>query len=140
MTHQAQPSRTSCGPTCVAMLAGVPARDVIALLPSVRSSKRKSRPNHGTNVAEMIRLLNRFGLTLEPRIAGVSGVRSLLRVHRARPAGGHRAGWHWCVCLGQPDAEIHSAQHRRVVHCPIVQSREHKVYSYPVADTEEGQR
>ncbi len=92
---QEQPTKTSCGPTCVAMLAGVPVADVLRKVKAVRSQARRKKTNHGTNVAEIIRLLQPYGMTLGRRLRGERTPRTgqfLLRIEK-------RAGrrWHWAV-------------------------------------------
>lgn len=47
MKHQTQPSRRSCGQTCVAMLLGIPASDVIADIPDKKGT-------HGYQLAEYL--------------------------------------------------------------------------------------
>jgi hypothetical protein len=60
--HQFQPSRRSCGQTCIAMLLGVPATEVIASIPD-----RK-----GTSAKQLIEYVQSVGWTTAPirRFAG----------------------------------------------------------------------
>ncbi len=93
MTHQRQPSKTSCGPTCAAILAGVSVGDMLARLPATRvTERRKKFMTHRTNVGEMCRLLKPFGVALGRRMPGLPTTEALLRV-------AHRLGsnWHFAV-------------------------------------------
>lgn len=88
---QRQPTRTSCGPTCVAMLVGVPVMEILAQLPGVRKIPRK---RHSTGMAELIRLLQPYGLTLGRRMRFTSLPLSgtvLLRI--GKPG----CNWHWAI-------------------------------------------
>lgn len=100
IAHLYQPTRTSCGPTCVAMLASAPIQNVLAELFKTRRGARQRKRTDSSNVAEIVRLLSAYGFDLDRRERCTTphlGMFGLLRVHRARPAGGYRAGWHWCV-------------------------------------------
>jgi hypothetical protein len=94
ITLQRQPSRTSCGPTCVAMLANVPVEDVLVQLDSARI-KTRPRQAHKTNTAVLIRLLKPYRLTLGRRMryecVPLVGT-FLLRVETRT-----RKNWHWAV-------------------------------------------
>ena len=89
MTLQKQPSVTSCGPTSVAMVVDVPATEVLARLPSVRTRRRQ---DDKANMGELRRLLNAYGWTLGPRQRGQMprGARLLGRYEHQG-----RTGWHW---------------------------------------------
>lgn len=127
VTHMSQPTRTSCGPTCVAMLAGSTPRIVISLLRSVRTRRKAS---HATNVAEVARLLAAFGLGMDRRQAYDADLarawRGLLKVHRRTPSGRASKGWHWVVLAdgyvfdpAKPDsveADAWGAAHNSLVH------------------------
>lgn len=98
ITHLKQPTATSCGPTCVAMLLHRPVNEVLAALPSVRTVARQRIKNHRTNVGELDRLLRRGGRVLGTieRI-GPAGFRHtfgdfLLRIHNR-----NGRNWHWVV-------------------------------------------
>lgn len=96
MTLQQQPSRTSCGPTCVAMLAGVPVSEVLARLRSVRKPARQHKRTHSTNTGELARLLAVYGFSLGRRIrseAAPESGRFILRIGRVSG----RGRWHWAV-------------------------------------------
>jgi len=99
LRHQRQPSRTSCGPTCVAMLADVPVARVLALVPTVRlTPSRQRRKDDRTNVGEMRRLLAAHGLEMGGRNPGIArSLRpALLRIPHWRGA-----NWHYAVsCTG----------------------------------------
>lgn len=94
MTLQQQPTRTSCGPTSVAMILGVPVQDVLTEVARVRRRKVRSG-NHRTNLGELSRLLAAHGFEVgrrirheEPPSAGTF----LLRIDHERGR-----GWHWSV-------------------------------------------
>lgn len=135
--HQQQPTKTSCGPTCIAMIVKRDARSIIDMLPSVRSEKRKKKRTHDTNIAEVVALLARFGYAVDRRlkidtITDSGEEFGLLRVHHARKTGtGHRSGWHWCLlaegCVFDPlmfddmDASVF-----------FDESKTHKIFFYAV--------
>lgn len=98
LTHRPQPTKTSCGPTCVAILAGVPVDDVLALLPDTRLGARTRRKDHRANVGEMARLLRRYRMTIDRRLPGWPPLfaTALLRVQH--PKG---TNWHWVITAGQ---------------------------------------
>jgi hypothetical protein len=136
--HLTQPTKTSCGPTCVAMITGMPFDLVLNVL---KASRIKDRGNaRGTNIAEMTRMLGAFGWDVDRRLElktdedCVSALFAfgLLRVHRLRKSGkGHRTGWHWCVIANG------------VIHDPLMldsmdaitwfpEAKDHKIYYYAV--------
>ena len=132
---QAQPSRTSCGPTCVAMIARVQAADVIALLPRVRSAKRSKKRTHYTNIAEVLKLLSFFGFNLDRRLRFEDVTDSgdefgLLRVHTAT-ASGHRRGWHWCV-IAQGQVSDPSMAEVRDIKTFLAKNSGSRIYFYAV--------
>lgn len=95
MKHQVQPSNTSCGPTCVAILLDKSIEEVLALLPSVRvTDVRKKRKDHRSNVGEVKRLLAIYGYYLRKRVQGfpTTGT-SLLRVHHYLGS----SNWHFSI-------------------------------------------
>lgn len=97
MVLQQQPTKTSCGPTCVAMLARVPVSEVLAQVKLVRTAKRARKRTHNTNVGELARLLKAWGLVMGRRITKeptpVTG-RAVLRIERSKGA-----NWHWAVLV-----------------------------------------
>lgn len=97
MVLQQQPTKTSCGPTCVAMLAGVPVSEVLAQVKLARRGKRQRKRTHSTNVGEVVRLLNAWNLVLGRRITKeptpVSG-RAILRIDKSKGR-----NWHWAVLV-----------------------------------------
>lgn len=97
--HQKQPSRRSCGPTSVAILAGVPVADVLAMLPSVREGRRAGKRTHGTNVGELRRLLARHGWTMGPRRQGRPPAH-LVAIVRVVHRPGVNSSWHWTAARG----------------------------------------
>lgn len=105
VVHLRQPTPTSCGLACVAMVAGVPLAVVMREVPLVRTSLRR-RGKDCVNVGELARLLRRFGLTLGPRRAGLPPIDGVSIV---RLANGSRTNWHWSVAtrglLYDPDAD-----------------------------------
>jgi hypothetical protein len=116
LTLQRQPTRTSCGPTTVAMLADVPVADVLALQPAVRLTATRRRLRcHRTNVGELARLLDAYGLRLGPRAAFTTSRLQVIRVDRAVGRGWHWAAadgtWVYDSCLDEPVfiAEYHRA-------------------------------
>lgn len=93
--HQVQPTTMSCGPTCVAMLAGVPVATVLADLPHVRWTARRLQLRTGaTNVGELRRLLRPHGWRLGRRTPHLpaAGATAILRLPN-----GTRTGWHWVL-------------------------------------------
>lgn len=108
--HQMQPTSTSCGPTCVAMLIGIPVADVLAEFPKRYSSAKLNKLHRGqkittnkTNVSEMWRLLKGYGKTMGAkhevayRIANRNKPCGLLRMHVKMASGHYRTEWHWLV-------------------------------------------
>jgi hypothetical protein len=93
---QQQPTRTSCGPTCVAMIVGVPVADVLDSLPAARHGHRaiSRADSHNTNLAELLRLLKPYGVTLGRRL---SLAQTLPPVALLRLRSKHRRNWHWAV-------------------------------------------
>lgn len=89
-----QPTKTSCGPTSVAMLVGIPARQAIEQLKAIRSRRTTT---HGSTVGEMARLLDSYGYRLGRRIKNeeppASGV-CMLRVEKSRGS-----NWHWALLV-----------------------------------------
>ena len=115
ITHQMQPTSTSCGPACVAMLAGIPVADVMAEFPKRFSAAKLKKLLRGqkittnkTNVSEMWRLLKGYGLSMGPRRdvgwPPDENPRGLLRVHACMASGHFRAEWHWLVIA---DGHVH---------------------------------
>lgn len=100
MEHQQQPTRTSCGPTCIAMLVRTSAWDVIAALPTVRKGRRLKLRTQYVNVGEMAILLGHCAVAISRRQHGLPprDRTALLRIDR--PVG---RGWHWAV---QADGQI----------------------------------
>lgn len=96
MVLQQQPTRTSCGPTCVAMLAGVPVSEVMHQVHLVRRGDRWRKRTYSTNVGELVRLLKAWGLTMGRRMSEptpVSG-RAILRIEKSKGR-----NWHWAVLM-----------------------------------------
>lgn len=117
---QRQPTRTSCGPTVVAMLAGVPVANVLARQPAARVTVRRRRdPSNRTNVGEMRRLLDGYGLALGARVRYWRGRRAVLRLDHVLAQ-----GWHWAALDGayvfDPSyaRPIHICDYHRVLHRP----------------------
>lgn len=98
IAHQRQPSPTSCGPACVAMLLHRPVDDVLKVLHLVRRPARAQLKTHRTNVGELTRLLRLGARALGDRQRiGPGGFSHtfgdfLLRIDH--PTG---RGWHWVV-------------------------------------------
>jgi len=94
-----QPTRTSCGPTCVAMLTGAPVETVIGML-------RKHRPGRhtdGARVQDLALLLGHFGQALGASTwvrSGFGDAHGLVEWHHRTPAGQYRRGWHCLVVSG----------------------------------------
>lgn len=91
-----QPTKTSCGPTCVAMLLALTSEEVIARLKSLFPGKH----THGTSVGDLIALLNHYGYDLDTAVKGLPltpGALGVVKWHRRTPAGQFRQGWHWLV-------------------------------------------
>lgn len=94
--HQQQPTKTSCGPTTIAMLVGKPVREILDLLPSVRTGKRsRMTKTHRTNVGELARLAALDGYRLGKRHQGWPPDNVTAVVRLARKYG--RRGWHWML-------------------------------------------
>lgn len=98
MRFQRQPTPTSCGPTCVAMLTGQEVKEILVRLPGVRTPARDHIRTHKTNYGEIQRLLECSSVRLysrEPGWPSVGTRAALLRI--AHP---YRHGWHWVVQCG----------------------------------------
>ncbi len=116
IVHQMQPTSTSCGPACVAMLVGVAVADVLAEFPKrfsaakLKKLQRGQRITHNkTNVSEMWRLLKGYGRTMAPRAQDIGWAPDenpfgLLRVHQRMASGHYRSEWHWLVLA---DHKVH---------------------------------
>ena len=91
MRHQRQPTKTSCGPTVVAILLGLRAEMIIRRLWKVRTAARRKLQTERTNVGELRRLLGHAGLTLGKRTRNVPRV-AIVRVDHAVGR-----GWHWSL-------------------------------------------
>lgn len=137
ITHQKQPSRTSCGPTCVAMLVGKPAAEILSLLPLVRQKKQTTK--HSTSVAELSRLLRSYDFILGMRWIGEDlwSFHGILRVHHRTPAGQFRQGWHWVV---MSEGMIYDPSATEVIEARwwFKQHQQDKVIFYDVAPTVKG--
>lgn len=140
ITHQMQPTSTSCGPACVAMLVGIPVADVLEEFPKRFSAAKIKKLHRGqkittnkTNVSEMWRLLKGYGKNLgvkrELRYSVAKRsvyLHGLLRMHVAMASGHYRIEWHWLVisngrvhdpCASGPmdaDLWLHDNQHNQV--------------------------
>jgi hypothetical protein len=93
---QQQPTLTACGPTCVAMIVGVPVAEVLDRLPATRNARRAiTRAGvDNTNLAEVLRLLRPYGFTLGRRL---SLAQTLPPVALLRLRLKHHRNWHWAV-------------------------------------------
>jgi hypothetical protein len=100
MILQRQPSKTSCGPAVVAMLAGVPVSVVLGRLAQARQGKRQGKRTHSTNVAELMRLLGAWGFVLGRRLRGSVPERGRFVLRIQTPG---RRGWHWAALV---DGEV----------------------------------
>ncbi len=94
-----QPSKTSCGPTCAAMICNVPVETMLATLQGVRTKARRRLRDHGSNIGELSRLVRPYGLRFGRRLQALkywppSTRRALLRVHRSRSR-----NWHWLLLV-----------------------------------------
>lgn len=89
MTQYRQPTRTSCGQTCVAMIVGVDPREVITRSKGIRPSRLDR-----TKVSDLIKLLASYGFDVGPRQRDPVA-EGLLRWHKRLPSGRFRGGWHW---------------------------------------------
>ncbi len=139
--HLTQPTKSGCGPTCVAMITGFPFAHVLHVLRASRGDKRAKMKGHHTNIAEMTRMLGAFGWDVDRRLELTTDedkrdaeevAFGLLRVHHLRKSGkGHRTGWHWCVIANG------------VIHDPLMfdsvdaitwfpEAKDHKIYYYAV--------
>jgi len=137
ITHLTQPTRTSCGPTCVAMITGFNFNHVLHVLQVSRGDRRKKIKWHSMNVAEMTRVLAAFNRDVDRRIRVEDMTDSgdeygLLRVHEPRKSGnGHRASWHWCIIAN-------GVIHDPLMTCGIDQrtwfheAKDHKIFFYAV--------
>lgn len=103
--HIMQPTKTSCGPTCVAIFVERTVTDVIATLHLV-STKKRTADNHRTSVGEMARLVAAYGWRMEARKTlhletCAPTMPMLLRVHRPRNEQNTRfaQGWHWVLFM-----------------------------------------
>lgn len=91
ITVQTQPTHTSCGPTVVAMIVGVPVETVLAALPAVR---KRSKRSHGTNYGELLRLLAPYGYRLGRRLHDLLPETGMAILRVAKPRSGN---WHWLL-------------------------------------------
>lgn len=114
IVHQMQPTRTSCGPTCVAMLVGHPVAEVLTVLPGKYSAAKLKKlhrgqrvTTHKMNVSEMWRLLKAYGKTMGVKhdvvyqVANRERPHGLLRLHTKMDSGLYRSNWHWLVIAEQ---------------------------------------
>lgn len=92
MRRKQQPTATSCGPTCVAMIADKPVSYVLYWLPRVRIWTRKQKL-HYTNVGEMRELLHICGFKLSARKHGRPPTKGTILLS-LKPAKGQG---HWSV-------------------------------------------
>lgn len=95
--RQTQPTRTSCGPTAIAILLDWDVKYVLANLTYARTPARRLRmKSDRMNVGEADRLLGMYGLQLGPRRRDPLPKAGLALIRRARPQG---AGWHWLALV-----------------------------------------
>ena len=132
ISHLEQPTRTSCGPTAVAMLVGDGVRDVITVLRASRSERRMRRKDHASNVGEIARVLAFYGRRLEARQPGaaINGDSfGLLKVHASASA----RGWHWAAVAG---GEVHDPLMSTGLDVAVwlSETSDRKVHFYPVTE------
>lgn len=100
ITLQKQPTDMSCGQTCVAMIVGIPARDILL--------KRPDKKN-GTTVQDLIKLLRGYGfrtdyeLTLGPPLTKTA----ICRMKIPRKSVGHWIVYHEGLFFDPAEPCIH---------------------------------
>lgn len=82
-----QPTPTTCGQACVAMLAGV----------SVEAAMRATGKRGSTRTTDVVRGLQTLGLRCGGRLVPAPRVRGLVPTALVRCSLLGRSGWHWVV-------------------------------------------
>lgn len=107
VVHQMQPTYTSCGATCVAMLADVSVEHAFATWMTITLPVGQSSESRLMNIASMFKLLRQYKLHLGRRFElsklspGMLPPLGLLRVHAKRfGSDTYRNDWHWLVISG----------------------------------------
>jgi hypothetical protein len=137
ITHQQQPTKTSCGITCVAMLTGAEFEHVYRTIQLVRQPIHSNR-KHRTSAYELRGALQLYGYTLldcvqvKKSTELPSDAFGLLRVHRMRSSGSYRKGWHWCAIEGDNVHDPNMFDDIDVYSFFDCDTTTHKIFYYPI--------